>query len=395
MIEKKKMGRPHKYESCDHNCMECKTVKCPKRGLPAEDDSHKESAKKFLAQDKGVKPLSEGKPAKEKKPTEKEILCAKAASLIKTAGNITTDSGVPVTLDNLLSLSKKDILNIFASRSPSREEANRLVKLYYQMQRVRIISASQVRAAEKAEESSYLVTFFGSEYGIIEDQIKKVLDVYTDHTPIGWVLKQICGIGPVISAGLVSGFDITKAKSAGGFWRYCGLDPTVKKVAGEKLKYNEDMKVLVVFKLGESFVKVKNNPNAIYSRIYDEWYAEYSRRNAAGEYVNVCNTELATKNFRDKDNNVTYQAYLKGIYPDSRIYNMAKRKPLMIFISHLFDLEFMLHYHKKSPVPYVIEYLNHVHTIENPLVKIWEDRFGPIPMDGIEQDGFGDYNWID
>lgn len=348
-----------------------------KRGRPTKvktlDDAQNETIPKKS------KKASE---TKEKKLTGMEALQTKMMSL-------SSNSTVPM---NILSLSKKDILEIFSKQLPTREEALRLVKLYYQIQSIRIISSAQVRAAEKASESSYLLSFFKYEYETIEAQIVKVLDAYTDQVPIAWCLKQITGIGPVISAGLVSGFDIRRAYTAGSFWRYCGLDPTVPvRKKGEKLKYNKDLKTLVIFKLGESFVYQQNNPNDIYGHIFAEWKEEYTQRNARGEYVNRAAVLLKEKVY-DKTK-PAYIAYSEGKLPDGQIHNMARRKPLMLLISHMFDLEYQLHWHKPSPVPYVIAYKDHVHQIENPLIKIWVERFGPIPMDGVEQEMFGKYDY--
>lgn len=372
-----KMGRKLKCMACDHDCANCKT-KCKMRSTPFGGNMKKEA-------EITKQPVPNPKKATKALPDEKEKLTSIEKFQAKAKMLVNNDSPA-MSMDTILSLSKKDMLNIFAKQLPNKEEAALLVKLYYQVQKTRLQTGGQIKACDMNEESSYLLTFFNAEYESIEKQIKLVLDAYTDADSIGWTLKQACGIGPVISAGLISGFDVTKSHTAGGFWKYCGLDPTLpKKAAGVKLQYNQSMKVLVVYKLGESFVKVANNKNDIYGKIYQEWKQEYANRNEAGIFAEKAKAELDTKAFKNKDENTTYLAYINGKYPDLRIYNMARRKPLMIFISHMFDLMFQVHYHKKSPVPYAMAYLDHVHMIENPLIGIYESKFGKIPMDEIEQ----------
>jgi len=61
----------------------------------------------------------------------------------------------------------------------------------------------------------------------MENQIKRSLDKFTDHHPVGKWMKSIHGIGPVIAAGMLAHIDIEKAPTAGHIWRYAGLDPTV------------------------------------------------------------------------------------------------------------------------------------------------------------------------
>ena len=54
------------------------------------------------------------------------------------------------------------------------------------------------------------------------------MKAYVEKQPIGQWLLSVTGIGEVISAGLIANLDIRKAKTAGAFWRFCGLDPTVE-----------------------------------------------------------------------------------------------------------------------------------------------------------------------
>ena len=260
-------------------------------------------------------------------------------------------------------------------------ELKKLVDTYYRLQKFRIMSDSQVRAIGKNEPESdrkYLEDI-AMLFRKLEDQVKLFLDCVTDEIPVCNTIKHVCGIGPVISAGLYAHFDITRAKTAGAYWRYCGIDPTLPpKVKGEKLKYNKELKTLVVFKLGDSFIKVKNNKKDLYGHYYDEYREYYEGINERGGYADRCKKILEEKDFK-KDTKAK-KSYLEGKLPDGHIHSMSRRKPVTIFVSHLFDLQYMIEYGKKSPRPYIIAHSEgHVHEIENPLIAIFEELYGCHP----------------
>lgn len=145
----------------------------------------------------------------------------------------------------------------------SKKEARYLVDAYYQMQHNRITSNNQIRAMSESEEPHSVIQWLADQDTVLENQIKRALDKWTDSLHMGRYAKNICGIGPVISAGLLAHIDITKAPTAGHIWRFCGLDPTLKWEKGQKRPYNASLKTLVAFKAGESFVKVQGNKNDI------------------------------------------------------------------------------------------------------------------------------------
>ena len=286
----------------------------------------------------------------------------------------------PFEIQSLVAkLTKKDIVAMLEKHMPTNREVRYLVDLYYSLQKYRISTSNQERAANKNNEKSESISFFKNEFFGIEKQIKNLLDVYTSFDPVGNTLKQIRGVGPVIAAGLISNLDIKCAKHAGSYWRFCGIDPTVPgPTKGEKLHYNKKLKTLVAFKLGESFVKVQNRPDDIYGKHYKIWKEEYKRRNENGEYAETARNILASKNFK-KDTEAR-KAYESGKLPDGHIHAMARRKPCMYFISHLFDLQYMLEYNKAPDAPWVIMYggENHTKIMENPLITTYEDLYGPI-----------------
>ena len=91
-------------------------------------------------------------------------------------------------------------------------EARYLVDLYYQIQEFRKSASNQISAMKKDQEPMAVIDWVFGTTERIEMEIKKALDIYTDHeeTGVGAWAKDIIGIGPVISAGLLAHIDISK-----------------------------------------------------------------------------------------------------------------------------------------------------------------------------------------
>lgn len=107
-------------------------------------------------------------------------------------------------------------------------EARFLVDAYYAIQEYRKSSGNQVLALDKSEEPHEILNWLFNQQSTLEKQIGKTLDIWTDTQPVGQWCKSLCGIGPVITAGLIAHIDITRAPTAGRIWRLAGLTPTVK-----------------------------------------------------------------------------------------------------------------------------------------------------------------------
>lgn len=109
---------------------------------------------------------------------------------------------------------------------PDKSIVRYLVDSYYQVQELRKASENQQRSTiQKKDGEGYdLPLFILTGIKNIEGQIKKIIDVITDKIPICWYMKQIKGVGPMISAYLYAYLNIEKATSAGSFWTYCGLN---------------------------------------------------------------------------------------------------------------------------------------------------------------------------
>lgn len=325
----------------------------------------------------------------------------------------------------------KDLKSI--SNTLGREEARYLVDLYYQVQDFRIRTANQIRSINQnneirddgVKEPHETLLFFKNNFVHLEDDIKKVLDVYTSASKVGLWCKSIPGIGPVITAGLLSNLDITKAPTAGHFWSFGGIDPTrewlgktkseiiIDEVLGDKknkdittediillaaktgwkveylekngvndkgkftranlikacsLKpWNGRLKV-IYWKIGQSFVKVCNNENDIYGKIYKQRKAYEIRKNENGDYADQAKAKLE-KNKIGKDTEA-YKYYIEGKLPPAHIQARAERYTTQIFISHLHHVMYLDFYKQQPPKPFAIAILEHTHEIPVPNLHI-------------------------
>lgn len=90
-----------------------------------------------------------------------------------------------------------------------KDEARFLVDYYYQMQNDRIATQGRIRAINQGQDEPHeTISFINKQVSTIEENIKKILDVYTDNDPVGRWCKSITGIGAVISAGFIASLDV-------------------------------------------------------------------------------------------------------------------------------------------------------------------------------------------
>lgn len=144
------------------------------------------------------------------------------------------DEQVTVIDYKVLEKLSKDVK--LAAKTLGRRQARYLVNTYYILQKNRIRAIRQAEILQEMKEPNLMIDWIGRQHEILEKNLKAVLGVYSQNNPIGQWAESICGIGPVISAGLLSAIDIHKAPTAGHIWRYAGLDPTVRWIGGEKAK---------------------------------------------------------------------------------------------------------------------------------------------------------------
>jgi hypothetical protein len=245
-------------------------------------------------------------------------------------------------------------------------EARFLVKQYYTAQENRISARHQVRKLEEGEMPHRLLSWTGDQFELIELQLKNALDHWTDEQPVGRWLKSIVGVGPCISAGLIAHIEIAKAPAASSLWRFAGLDPSIKWEKGEKRPWNGELKVLTVFKAGESFVKTQNNKNDVYGHIFVVRKAKLVRKNEAHGFAETAKTLLETKKYDKKTD--AYKAMIEGKLAKAHIHAMARRSTVKLFLSHVHEVMYWHEYGKVGPAPYPIVHIPelHVHYIDVP-----------------------------
>jgi hypothetical protein len=266
-------------------------------------------------------------------------------------------------MNEIISISNlnKDIKE--AAKTLSVNEARYFVDSYYTIQEYRKATGNQVRALGESQEPGEVIKWFFDQHNGLENNIRKVLDIYTNQHPVGVWLKGISGIGPVIAAGLIAHIDITKAPTVGHIWSYAGLNPNQKWEKGQKRPWNARLKTLC-WKVGESFVKVSNNPKDIYGHIYAERKAIETANNEAGLFSDQAARILETKKL-GKDTEA-YKSYVQEKLPPAHIHARAKRYAVKLFLSHLHEFWYEHEFGEKPPLPYPITIMGHAHKIDRP-----------------------------
>jgi hypothetical protein len=263
-------------------------------------------------------------------------------------------------LDNILKLNK-DLKN--SATQITDNQARYLVDMYYQVQEHRIAVSAQIRALTEGNEPCEVMSWLFENVSVLEKEIVKALKYYTKGHPVGEWLNSIIGIGPVISAGLLAHIDITKAPTAGHIWSFAGLNPNAVWEKGKLRPHNAKLKTLC-WKIGQSFVKVSNNPNDVYGKIYKARKEYELQKNENMEYEGQAITKL--EKCKIGKTTEAYKAYSVGKLPLGHIQQRAERYAVKMFLSHLQDVWYRIHYKEAPPKPFAISILGHAHMIEAP-----------------------------
>jgi hypothetical protein len=310
----------------------------------------------------------------------------------------------------------------------SQREVRYLVDLYYQCQEYRISTANQNRVLVKFQEPNQLILWALGNFKLLEKNLARVMDKYTMTTLAGRWQRSIMGIGPVIAAGLLGHLEIERAPTAGQFWRYAGLDPSVEWIGKERAEklvkeivgsgrvtittehvaqcamrvnrnfnnilklaqddngkltrsglqgalakrpYNAKLKTLC-WKIGESFVKVSNKEADFYGKVYVQRKEQEAKWNEQGKYADQAKAKLEKFNITAQPTRGIYES---GKLPPAHLHERAKRYAVKLYLSHLHHV---LHVEKigflpPPPRPYVIEHMGHAHIIPVP------DPLGILP----------------
>lgn len=244
-----------------------------------------------------------------------------------------------------------------------REEARYYVDMYYNFQQLRMGAGSQIRQMQLIGEPSMMLQWTFTLYEQIENDIKSALSIYAKGNIVGrWAMSNP-GIGPVIAAGLLAHIDITRSTYAGNLWSFAGLNPKVKWEKGQKRPWNAALKVLS-WKIGQSMVKVSNNPNSVYGPLYKQRKVYEQEKNENMEFAEQAKMILATKKIGKETE--AYKWYAMGKLPPAHIQARAERWTTKIFLSHYHAVAYEIEYKKPSPEPYALAYLGHQDMIPVP-----------------------------
>jgi hypothetical protein len=288
------------------------------------------------------------------------------------------------SMDNLIEhLLAKDLKK--ATKTLSLQEIRYLVDTYYLMQDQRKRSSNQVRDLSKANEPFQVIQWTQSQFHELEKTVARVLDYWTRDKELGIWCRGIVGIGPVITAGLMSHINLNpwscahvkdgrnkkpctpeephgpechhiKVNTAGHIWRFAGLDPTQEWKAKEKRPWNAALKTLC-WKIDESFVKVSGNPESLYGRLYLDRKTLETARNEQLLFKDQAVEKL--KKFNIGKGTEAYKWYSVGKLPPGHIHARAKRYAVKIFLSHYHAESYELEFGEKAPAPYALGILGH------------------------------------
>lgn len=294
----------------------------------------------------------------------------------------------------------RDLKN--AARTLSDDEARFLVDAYYIMQDDRKRSNNQVRALDASSEPNEVLVWFAKQNGILESQIRRALDAYTESHEMGSWMRTVVGIGPIISAGLLAHIDMSpwrcnltrqfvpsfdghaapsplydpkavsctekephgplchreRLETVGQLWRFAGLDPSSKWEKGQRRPWNASLKV-VCWKAGQSFMKFSGRDDCLYGKLYVARKGYEIARNEAQGNAQIATAILASRNIGKSTE--AYKALIVGRLPPGQIDARARRYAVKQFLSDLHREWYHRHFGGLPPLPYPIQILGHAH----------------------------------
>lgn len=272
-----------------------------------------------------------------------------------------TNTPTELDLSPVVSRLSKDA--VAAARVLSHDEARFLVDYYYDMQENRKRGDNRVQSMRDRGEPCTAIDWLSSQDTALEARVKRLLDEYSAHSPLGRWARSITGIGPVIAAGLLAHIRIEKCTTFGQIHRFAGLDPTATWEKGQKRPWNAGLKTLC-WKIGESFVKVSGNDSDFYGKLYIQRKQREIVKNEAGDFKDQAAAKLVK--FKIGKDTEAHGHYSAGRLPPAHIHARAKRWAVKLFLSHYFSVGYFLLHGKEAAVPYPIALGGHADYIAPP-----------------------------
>lgn len=194
-----------------------------------------------------------------------------------------------------------------------------------------------------------------------EERAKRLLDRWTSQDALTVWSRQVCGIGPVLSAGLRAEIDVSKAAHVSSVWRFAGYDPTAVWGKGEKRPHNAFLKV-ICWRVGDSFTKVSGRPQSLYGHTYRDEKNRLEEVNDNGGFAEAAAARIESGVRVPGKGTDARKALDAGRLPQGQLDLRARRKAVKLFLSHYWVAGRRL---EGLPVsePYVIAKLGHEHLI--------------------------------
>lgn len=329
-----------------------------------------------------------------------------------------------------------------ASTKMSRVQVRWTVHRYYSAQDERKRAANQVRASKEAEEPNDLLDWSLVAARRFEGGLKASLGEFAASYRVGQWLQSLFAVGPVISAAVLSFFDIRKAPTVGHMWRFAGLDPSLKwpgkqgatdllkEVLGDskevtpahaqkiqeatgqhvanvlrifeegyetkagrhkgrkaveswlaKRPWHGPLKALCLFGIGETQVKFCNHEKSYYGPLYSQYKANLTAANERGDFA-----ELAAQRLREEKigkGTDCYKHLTNGVLPPGQIHNRARRWMVKLFLSHSHEVMYWDFHGKAPPAPFVFEHPTNGDHRHKLVVPGWPGEFDGRPLTAL------------
>lgn len=298
----------------------------------------------------------------------------------------------------------RDMLKAFTNEYPggvTDNEARFLVDTYYNIQKARIRNVLQSKGLDrdakktgKDAEPHEMLDRFASDFGIHEDNIKKILGYYVTVHPLAWFFENTLGVGPVLAAGLLAHIDIKQCPTVGHIWSFAGLNPTQVWEKGQKRPWNSNLKT-ICWKIGDSFVKLSGRDDSFYSQLYKKRKEQEWEKNLRGDFIDEalrsmekkkyskstdqyawytgrCNPDTVRQHLADKKTPTAENS--KGedgfhMLSPGHIDARARRYAVKIFLSHLHECWYRQDFGAEPPKPFAISIQGHAHYMPPPQVR--------------------------
>lgn len=253
---------------------------------------------------------------------------------------------------------------VVAARTMGPKEARFLVDAYYTSQDNRKRLANQARSMAKGDqvEPHVVIDWLFTQSKTLEGQIRRALDQFTQGHVMGEWMRQIVGIGPVISAGLLAHLEGPRP-TVGKIYAFAGLAADGQKPwsRGEKRPYNTQLKT-ICWHAGQSFMKLAAREDCFYGHLYRERKAFEQKMSDEGKRTDTAKEWLP----RVGKTTQAYTHYAAGHLPPSQIDARARRYAVKLFLSHMNEV-WLTKLGQEPAKPFAIARLGHGDYIPPPI----------------------------